>query len=385
MLGFDYADNMEYNRLKRENSGQIVEFLDRVFTLHNGVNMNFKADYPRIFCDCDEPMSWHIGAVENGIMYGCAGNYPIDYNIGDTVLKIGAIENVAVDPSCRGRGIMQNMLNQLLREEDEKGFDMYHLLGDRWRYRNFGFERCGSQYAFEFTYSMLGKEKPKTEFEFLQIKKGDSAIPSLYELYSSQKTYVHVEPENFEMSVLDDRHKSFAVKNKVGEIVGFLMTNADGNVFTDIALAETKHIKDLMKCYFEFSGHKKIYMSLPLHSEYFDFAFSNSERYTISQPGCFRIVNFKKVTETFMREKSLYEYLPDGKVTIDSEIFGKWSIEKHRDIISVNPFEGEADYILPGFSIYNFLFGTMRYKSNSKKDMLATAWLPLPLYAPAFR
>ena len=377
--------NMEYNRLKRENCGQIVEFLDRVFTLHNGVNMNFKADYPRIFCGCDEPMSWHIAAVENGTIYGCAGNYPIDYSIGDSVLKIGAIENVAVDPSCRGRGLMQNMLSRLLREEDEKGFDMYHLLGDRWRYRNFGFERCGSQYAFEFTYSMLGKEKPETELVFLQIEKGDSSIPLLYELYSNQKTYVHIELDTFKMFFSDERRKYFAVKNKSGEIVGYLATNSEGNAFIDIALTEAKHIKDLMKCYFDLSGQKKIYISLPLYSEYFDFALSNAERYSISQPGCFRIVNFKKVTETFMREKSLYEYLPDGKVTIDSEIFGKWCIEKQGKTISVNPFDGDVDYILPGFSIYNFLFGTLRYKSNSKKDVLATAWFPLPLYAPAFR
>lgn len=33
-----------------------------------------------------------------------------------------------------------------------------------------------------------------------------------------------------------------------------------------------------------------------------------------------KIFNFKRVVESFMREKAKHEFMPDGKITIDSEI-----------------------------------------------------------------
>jgi len=375
---------MEYKRLNKENCNEIVEFLDRVFTDHNGVQMNFKAETPQVFRESDETMGWHIASFENGKMCGCAGNYPVKYKIGETVLQIGAIENVAVDSSCRGKGIMQSMLNKLFEEEDKKGYDMYHLLGDRWRYRNFGFERCGSIFGFRFTRSMLGKEPAEESFEIIRVHEGDEAVADLYKFYMNQYIHQEFDIDTFFYAFKKPEHENYMVKNKAGECIAYISA-VNGSAFSDIVLADVKYAKDVFKNYFDYRKVKVIDIALTSFSALFDFAIKNAERYSMSQNGCFRIVNFKKVTETFMKIKSRNEYMPDGEITINSEIFGKWCIKKDGEEISVNPFDGDADYILPGFTVYSFLFDILPPKAHCEKDVLLKSWFPLPIYSPAFR
>lgn len=109
-----------------------------------------------------------------------------------------------------------------------------------------------------------------------------------------------------------------------------------------------------------------------------------SDRYLVFQPGNFLILDLKKVTEAFMYEKCTYENLPDGVLKIDSDIFGKQKAVKKGEKITVEPFEGEADFTFKGYDIYKFLFGTLPAYGlpDNEKGALAKKWFPLPMYCP---
>ena len=67
--------------------------------------------------------------------------------IGKAVVRVGGIGSVCTDPASRGSGIMSEMLNQAKGILDRE-FDISWLSGDRFRYRNYGWELGGRQRVF---------------------------------------------------------------------------------------------------------------------------------------------------------------------------------------------------------------------------------------------
>ncbi len=375
---------MEIVRLKKEDCNNAADFLNEVFTLQNGREMDIKGGNPRIFKEDNKTMGYHLAAKENGKICGIAGAYPFVYSLPEADLKIAAIENVAVDISCRGKGIMQKLLNQLSNEKTVTESDMCHLMGDRRRYRNFGFERCGAVYCFDFTRSMLGKEPPERHFDYIDLSQHKELLKEVYEIYSSQKAYIVKDFDEFYLSLTSKGNIPYAIADVNKNAVGMCCADSSGLEFSELAFSDNEIFVDALKCYIDKFKKKKLAINLPAYHELFELAFSHAERYLVMQPGCFKINNFKKVTEAFMKLKCKYEYMPDGEITIASEPFGKWSIEKRGSAVNVSEYKGIAQYEFPGFSVYSFLFGTIPPIAKGAGDELAKAWFPLPLYCPNF-
>ena len=97
-------------------------------------------------------------------------------------------------------------------------------------------------------------------------------------------------------------------------------------------------------------------------------------------PAKFRIYDFKKTVEFFLAVK-LTNGDFEGSFTIDSDIFGKWSIAVQNGVPCVERFEGNADFTLKGLEIYDFLFaGNDAFRQNL--TLGANAILPIPIYCP---
>ena len=380
--------DFELTRLKKEDCGELIEFLNNVFGAHNGAEIHFEKLLPHIFCEKEETMSYHIAAKKDGKIYGCAGTYPLSYYVGGTELNAGIIENVAVDSSCRNRGIMQSIMNKMNDDNKAKDYDICFLHGDRKRYSHFGFDRCGVEYNFHITTSMLGKKDGENQYEFKKITKEDTdLVCKAHKLYASESTYIVKRREELYYSLSANNLTPYAVISQNGEFVGCFCTDESKSVFSKLAVKNKDALADILREHLKNNSLRVIYISIPEYSEYFDVLFNNCDRYQIYQPGCFKVNNFKKVIECYMRQKNEYEYLPDGAVTINSDVFGKWKIEKKSDEITVQKFEGEAQITLYGMEVYSFLFGTASPKCEGIEKAqipLIKTWFPLPLYLPSF-
>ncbi len=81
-----------------------------------------------------------------------------------------------------------------------------------------------------------------------------------------------------------------------------------------------------------------------------------------------------------------YSKLFEGAFTLDSDILGKWRIEKSDSFVTVEPYCGDAEIKLEGDTVYSFLFGTKKpflgKNISDKTASLIGSWLPLPLYCP---
>lgn len=371
--------------LKKEDCNDLVNFLNTVFSLYNKKQMHFERDIQRIFKESDETMSFHVAAKTGGKIIGCAGTYPIFYKVGGNELRIGSVESVAVDPEYRNMGIMQAMMAKM-EEDNINKYDMCYLLGDRMRYSHFGFDRCGTSCVFNIKMSMLGKDAPKKNYTFEAVKdKNDMLLKRIYDFYITQEVCRIREFDVFYDSMTTYGHMIYAVIDENGEVCGYFIIDSSFSDINEIALKNEGMFQDVFKCLMLLKKISILYVSMPIYHMLFEKASEFCDRYQLYQPGCYKINNFKKVAESYMREKSKYQELVEGTLTIDSEVFGKWKITKEKDTISVEKFEGETEIILSERQSYQALFGTFgekcRYK-DKKVACLMNSWFPLPLYSP---
>lgn len=377
---------IELVRLKKEDFHDVVNLLNTVFTVQNGREMDFESTFPRIFVPEEETMGWHIGARNDGKLCGVAASYPLTYRVGGNDLKISAGGNVAVDITMRGRGIMQSILHKLDEEDRTDGFDISYLHGDRFRYRNFGYERCGVEYYFTLTRQMLGKDAPKRQFEYVDLRMAEEEfVKKVFDFYNTQTTFLLRDYDSFMPALKAKKRLPLAVLSEKKEMIAYFVVGMEDCYISEIFVKDEMLFSDVIKGYMEQFDMPKLFLGMPAYDPLVKQAQKKADRYHIMQPGNFKIFNFKRVVESFMREKSLHEFLPDGNITIDSEVFGAWSIEKKGVKISVEPYAGNAKYILPGYTAYPFLFGTLIPQVSSKSyedEMLLKAWFPLPLYCP---
>ena len=374
--------SFDVEKLKAKDLEEITLFLNKVFSDHNGFEMHFEEKFPRIFKAIDENMSWHYATRDNGKICGTAASYPLEYKVGDEVLKLSAGGNVAVSSDHRNMGIMQDVMNKIAGDLPEEGFDIAYLHGDRVRYRTFGFERCGVEYSFQFV-------RPKVvynEFTFEQVENYSSEIVSrIVEITNSQNSGLIRKAEDIKDSLEAQMRKGYIIKDLENNIVGYFSSKLSENHISEIWLTNKSDFKKIITDFMYFADLKRLVIGLPEYEfEYVKQSIELADRYTIIQPGNFRIINFAKTVRAFMKAKSNYAPLMDGSMVIDSEIFGKWKISFDNGEVAVDETTEDADVILPGHSAYQFIFGTATPIDieNKKIALLATNWFPLPLYCP---
>lgn len=376
---------MEVVRLNKEDCKELVAFLDEVFTLQNGHQMDFAGTYPRIFQEKDENMGWYYAVKENSKIIGTAASHPLIYRVGEETLKISAGGNVAVSPDCRNRGLMQLLLNRI--NEDLGDFDLAYLHGDRKRYRTFGFEKCGIEYLVYFTPSMLKKEGCVADVTLRKLEAAD--VPAALEISKGQ--YSGLVWEETEFLSAQIAHKNHPLGIFRGEkLVGYVSLDVPGAYLAELALKNSEDFGSVLAAVCDYVGGKTLVIRLPAYEKaLLRRAITLSGRYNIIQPANFRISKLDKVLRVFLKAKGSYAPLADGSLTVDTELFGKWTITCRGGKAEVIPGTEEADISLPGYRAYEFFFGPnapflaeVDSKLSGEKALLAANWFPLPLYCP---
>ena len=376
---------MDFNveRLKASDSDEIVSFLNKVFYDHNCTQMDFVKKFPRIFKPVDENMNWHYAVKDQGEICGTAASYPLEYFVGDEVLKISAGGNVAVSSDHRNMGIMQVLMNKIGEDLVSEGFDIAYLHGDRVRYRTFGFERCGVEYSFSF----VRPKKHYNEFSFCKLcDEPAETVALLHEISKNQISGLTRKTDDVTDALSAQMRTPYVIKDAEKNIVGFMSVNIQDKHIAELSLTDKSIFKKVITDFMYFADLDRAVMGTPEYEyEIVNQSIQLADRYQIIQPGNFRIINFEKTVRVFMKAKSKYIPLLNGSMIIDSEIFGKWEIHHENGDISVVNTDKNADIYLPGYSVYPFLFGTsqpINPEVESDIAIISASWFPIPLYCP---
>ena len=376
---------MEVTRLQKEDCKELVAFLDEVFTLQNGHQMDFSGTFPRIFREKAENMGWYYAVKEDGKIIGTAASHPLTYRVGDETLNISAGGNVAVSPACRNRGLMQLLLNRINEDLDE--FDLAYLHGDRKRYRTFGFEKCGIEYLVYFTPSMLKKEGCVADVTLRRLEPAD--VATAMAICKQQYSGLVWEAEEFFSAQIAHKNHPLGIFREEA-LVGYVSLDVPGAYLAEIALADPGDFGSVLAALCDYVGGKTLVIRLPAYEkELLRRAITLSGRYNIIQPANFSLSKLDKVLRVFLKAKGQYAPLMEGRLTVDTELWGKWDISCQDGQVTVVPGAGQADIFLPGYRAYEFFFGPnapflAEVTANMPPDkaLLAANWFPIPLFCP---
>jgi|GEM_PF-2671281 len=146
MNAADYCADVTYARCTPKEYEVMLRFLDKCF--EKPEKRWFDKYYGHIF-QRRPPYAGRTFLFRKGTrIAGAIGVYPLSLRIGRAVLSVGGIGSVSVDPAVRGRGVMSCMLRSMIDEMERGGYDISWLGGDRFRYRNYGWDIGGRRIVF---------------------------------------------------------------------------------------------------------------------------------------------------------------------------------------------------------------------------------------------
>lgn len=384
-------EELYVERLKGKDCKELVALLDEVFTLQNGVQMDFATLFPRIAVEDDEKMNWYYAIRENGKLVGCAASHPFNYHVGGEVLKVSSGGNVAVDASCRNRGFMQKMMHAINADMAAEGFDFAILHGDRKRYRTFGFERCGLEYTITFSRASVKLSGAEATDSFGDLRNEPAEVlAEVMDMAKAQSSHVERKAEEWIPAQLTHYGEPLVIRNAKGEIIGYTALSIKEGVIRELGLKNANDLGHVIASLIAYSGLDSLYIRMAEYDDLLGKAVALCSRYQIIQPGNFRIVRFDNTVRAFMKAKAAYAPLLDGTLTVDTALFGKWAIEVKDGNVTVTPFDGEADLVIPDYQLHTFIFGPAHpltsgvdcTKLSADKAKLVGNWFPLPIFFP---
>ncbi len=167
--------------------GDLLTFLDKCF--NKKTPHWFTSNMGHIFQPKPKAIAQHLIYKQNGTIKGAIGIYPYELCIGKAVLKVAGVGSVSVSPRLRCRGLMASMLLQVNEIIKSIGFDISCLDGDRYRYRNYGWDLGGKRYHLFLCrkdISRLAQRSPTTLKTTILTRKDIPDLINLYNLFPNR-------------------------------------------------------------------------------------------------------------------------------------------------------------------------------------------------------
>ena len=374
---------MEIKRLKKENYDELISLLNLVFTKQNNCAMDFERELPNMCIRDDAHMRKHVGLFVDNKLVSVVGVYPLPTKVLNEIINFCTVGNVATHPDYEGNGYMNILLNSAMEIVEEEKYDACRLGGDRARYLRFGFELCGINYSYYII--------PKNTKKSLLVNYGQNTsvveiLPSDEKLLTFARKIYH---QNKVGTLRNDNDEMYRVmtawKNtpylvfKNDTSIGYFSLTPDKRTVSEAYAINNDSFLDMVVAISNYLGSG---FSITLFEHDIDLVREINkcaEYMSIQIPSNFKIVNFEKVVDAYIKLKSSYTSLMCGSVTISIKDYGKIKIFANENDCGCVKYEGECDFELSKSEATRFIFGMHPPVSVVEPNLFAKANFPLPL------
>lgn len=378
------ADMIYYGRGSADMYDDFIDFINYVFSF-NGNEEDFKKLLPKLYRPELNPVWHNYVAVEDGRIKAAIGAYDQDLKVCGKVLKTRGIGNVAVHPYSRSKGYMKKLMNMAVDGMVEDGVVLSTLGGRRQRYNYFSYDKCGVCLRVTVNSDNVrhtfGRERT-AKFRFSRVGREDAKTLSMIRSLSESVPYYALRNNADYYDILTSWQ--FAVRAAyVGDKFAGYAIELNGNVAEFMIVPEfendaRKFIADL----FDALG-RTLSLTLPLFlKKYVSQLITLGESYNLSVPETFSVLNYKEVTEAFLKLKLTYCTLPDGEITFSIDGRGgkeNITVSVKEGKPSVRRTKKKAFCELGHLEAMNLLFAPYCPERESLPDF-ARVWFPLPLF-----
>lgn len=227
---------------------ELLRLLDRCFAPHS---TGFDTLLPAQFTDRARCAACNYGIREGGKLVAVVGVYPIEWQVGDRVLRVGGIGNVATDPDHRGKGLMSQLLQHVVRTMAGLGFDLSWLGGYRKRYAQFGYEKAGLLQQFVVTSANIQSleiDERSAAISLIDPRRAEpNLIAKLKALHDRQPIHCIRDSRHFPLYLANWRRKTWVSRDPAtGTPRAYAVASADGKLVTEIAADDADAAKPLV-------------------------------------------------------------------------------------------------------------------------------------------
>lgn len=376
---------MEIRKLKAEHYEELLELLSDVFGRKKGCKMDFTKELPRMWIRDDEHMGRHLGAFEGDKLCAVVGVYPLKLKIQGRPFLFATTGNVATLPECEGKGYMNLLFSEAMRELERMGADAARLGGARQRYSRFGYDGCSTVYRFhlEERNRVRFYQNAGSDITFRKIQAGD-ADALKFALDLSEKHPIHVEryPENQYQDVylaMCNREKTPYLALRNGVPTGYLCASDNG-----LTLGEHRAVSCeanvAMLCAWQRLSHASVTFEIaPYQVEELRVFAAGCESYEITYPSRFQIINWAGITDALLKLKASYESLADGEWILGIKGYGAIRLYVQGDTVGCEKTDAAPELELDRLQASRLLFGPLPAYSVADVAPVVKSWLPLPL------
>ncbi len=362
-----------------------IDFINYVFGF-NGDSGNFIKLLPKLYKPEYEPVKSSYITLDNGKIKAAVGAFDHEIKVCGKTLRCRGIGNVAVHPFARSKGYMKTLMNMAVDDMVKDGIDLSILGGRRQRYNYFSYEESGTAYKLTLNNDNMrhcyGTDRSAHyTVKINRVDGSDAAeLESITKLLE-KRDYNPCRPAGKLYDILCSWECVPYAVYKEDKFAGLLIFKND--TINEIVLADPADFADTLITFYDKQKLSKLTVTLPpFDVEYLRTLYRVCEGYTLSPAKSYSVLNFRHVTEAFLKLKMKYEKLPDGELKLlvhgragDENIL----IKVKGGAGSVSENTGAADLELLHIDAMNMLFSTFCPGRESLPDF-ARIWLPLPLW-----
>ena len=376
---------MEIVRLMKNDYDEWIYVLNTVFTKQNNREMDFEKELPKMCVRDDYHMNMHFAVKEDGKICALLGVYPLKLKVGDTHLLFSTLGNVATLPEHEGKGYMRALMEEAMRELKRIGADASRLTGARQRYNRYGYETCGVSYNFQINdFTTKYCSKSDEVIEFREISYDDKKeLSYIIELRKNMPMYVERAYDDTHRGDFDALrafgHKVYVAINEDGKMIGYLSVSSNLGGISDICAESFETLKTIIYSWQKKVGGNIDFSLLASNVEAVKYYSLVSSRMTISSPSRFKIINFDKVADAFIKlKKNSGAFMPEGESVIEIKDWGKLLIYNKNGKTYCEKTDKEASLSFDRLEATRFLFGPFEPNTVKDADTFLSALLPLP-------
>ena len=374
---------MEIRRLKKENYDELISLLNLVFSKHNNCKMDFEKELPNMCIRDDAHMRKHIGLFIDNKLVSVVGVYPLPTMVLNKKINFCTVGNVATRSEYEGHGYMNILLNKAMDIVKEEKYDICRLGGNRARYLRFGFELCGRNYSYYITpnnakkslLSNYGQNTSVTEI----LPDDEEALTFARRIYHQNKVCTLRDDNDIMYRVMTAWKNTPYLVSKNDTPVGYFSLTPDKKTVSEAYAINKESYLDMIVAISNFLSDG---FSISLFEHDIDLIREIdkcAEYMSIQIPSNFNVVNFEKVIDAYIKLKSSYTCLMQGRVTISIKDYGKIKVFVSENDCGCIKYDGECDFELSKPEATRFIFGMHQPEYVIEPNMFAKANFPLPL------
>jgi GNAT superfamily N-acetyltransferase len=371
------SDTIE--RLKGEDFQEAMEAMGTAFGF--APDRDFPMLLPQIYRPTDELMQALYAIRRDGRIVSIVGSHPRDWQVGDTMLKLGGIGGVATLSEYRGEGLMKALMDRAVANMKSEGYHLSWLGGHRHRYQYYGYEKCGYSLQYSLRQVTL-RHAGQIERDITFVPMGEhytEQVKTAKSFHEAKPVHVRRSQDDFMLYLISGYCKPWAALDTDDRMIGYISVR-DGGV-REIASESTQASLDIL-----FAWARKTEQDVNVTVQPSDVGLARSlsevaEGVSVNGTGNWQIYDWEATLDALMRVKHATAGSIEGecRIAIGEERFKLFVTD---DRVGCQATEEVPDLKLTPFQAHRFLFGPTRPSEVIDIPDAARAvesWLPLPL------